>query len=155
MAYQIICKYTTFSAFCPVVFLFFRPCSRNFVKTVIFPSLLSKACVSVAIFREEKDTVSAGPPYTENRVCEHYDPTPEEGVRDLNTSIFTVGSVTLAVKARKLLARAGIRSRLVKTDAAKTGNGCRYGIEFSTFDFYGVSAELRKNGISYEVYREG
>lgn len=75
--------------------------------------------------------------------------------KDLNTSIFTVGSVTLAVKARKLLARAGIRSRLVKSDTGKNKGGCRYGIEFSTLDFYGVSAELRKNGINYEIYREG
>lgn len=73
----------------------------------------------------------------------------------MNTSVFTVGSVTLAVKARKLLARAGIRSRLIKTDAAKSRYGCQYGIEFPTPDFYDVSAELRKNGIAYEVYREG
>ncbi len=70
----------------------------------------------------------------------------------MNTSIFTVGSVTYAVKARKILSRAGISSRLVKVDGGKSRHGCTYGIEFAEEDLLAAVMELKRNGIAYEKY---
>lgn len=70
----------------------------------------------------------------------------------MNTRIITVGSVTYAHKAKRLLQHAEINSRLVKIDSSRSKNGCTHGIEFSTTDFYNVVMELKKAGIEYTVY---
>lgn len=64
----------------------------------------------------------------------------------------TVGSVTYAIKARKLLQRIGIDSKLVKVDNTKANKGCEYGIEFPSNFLYDVVAELKSHGIAYSVY---
>ena len=70
----------------------------------------------------------------------------------MKTAVVTVGSVTQAIKARKLLAREGIMSKLVKTDAGQRARGCAYGVEFSSKELFGVADVLRSNGIHYELY---
>ena len=75
--------------------------------------------------------------------------------RVLNTAILTVGSVTYAIKARKLLLRSGIRSKLVKVNENKSARGCSHGIEIDGSDFYSVVAVLRESGIPYSVYSGG
>ena len=70
----------------------------------------------------------------------------------MNRRTITVGSVTYAHKARRLLQRRGISSRLVKIDAARSKNGCTYGIEFAESDFYNVVLELKNAGIQYYLY---
>lgn len=77
-----------------------------------------------------------------------------EGVFCLNKTTITVGSVTYAIKARKILQRMRIHSKLVKTDAARSSGGCTYGIEFKTEDFYNVVMGLRNAGISYHLYSQ-
>ena len=72
----------------------------------------------------------------------------------LNNAIVTVGTVTYAMKARKLLNRNGIRSKLVKLDSSKTANGCTYGIEFPANDLYSAVCVLREAGISYNLYQK-
>ena len=76
----------------------------------------------------------------------------KEGVSDLNNTIITVGSVTYAIKLRKLLSRAGIRSKLVKTERPGSKNGCTHGVEIDEKDFYHAVVVMKENGISYKVY---
>ena len=70
----------------------------------------------------------------------------------MNTTTITVGSVTYAIKVKKLLERAGIRSRLIKVDASVTENGCTYGINIDSSMLYDAVVILKGNGISYSVY---
>lgn len=70
----------------------------------------------------------------------------------MNRRTITVGSVTYAHKARRLLQRKGINSRLVKIDSARSKNGCTHGIELAEKDFYNVIMELKNAGIEYTVY---
>jgi hypothetical protein len=77
----------------------------------------------------------------------HIDAQKEPGT--LNTRIITVGSVTYAHKARRLLQHMGINSRVVKIDSSRSKNGCTHGIEFSSVDFYNVVMELKKAGFEY------
>ena len=72
----------------------------------------------------------------------------------MNKTTITVGSVTYAIKARKLLQRMRIHSKLVKTDASKSSGGCIYGIELKTEDFYNAVMGLRNAGISYQLYSQ-
>ena len=70
----------------------------------------------------------------------------------MNTTTITVGSVTYAIKVKKLLERAGIRSRLINVDASVTENGCTYGINIDSSMLYDAVVILKGNGISYSVY---
>ena len=70
----------------------------------------------------------------------------------MNSTIVTVGTITYALKAKKLLSRAGIRSKLVKVESGATQNGCTHGIEISAKDFYHAVLVLKENGINYSVY---
>lgn len=65
----------------------------------------------------------------------------------------TVGSVTYAIKLRKLLLREGIASRLVKVDNTEDKTGCSHGVEISGEDFYKAVVIMRENGIDYSVYK--
>ena len=68
-------------------------------------------------------------------------------------SIVTVKTITIGLKAKKVLGAQGIRSRLVKIDASKSQNGCQYGIEFDARNFYDAIRALRENGVEYGVYK--
>ena len=72
----------------------------------------------------------------------------------MNTTTITVGSVTYAIKVKKLLERAAIRSTLVKVDSSKSPKGCTYGININTASFYDAVAILKNTGIEYSVYTE-
>ena len=65
----------------------------------------------------------------------------------------TIGSVTYAIKLRKLFMRAGIESKLVKVAGEKSG-GCTHGVEIDESDFYRAVVIMRENGIEYSVYNE-
>ena len=69
----------------------------------------------------------------------------------MNTTTITVGSVTYAQKAKRLLQHKGISARLVKIDASRSKNGCTHGIQFSANDFYSVVMELKNAGIEYNI----
>ncbi len=72
----------------------------------------------------------------------------------MNTTTLTVGSVTYAIKVRKLLERSGVKSKLVKVDSSKSKSGCIYGIQVQTAFFYDTVNILKNNGINYSVYSE-
>ena len=64
----------------------------------------------------------------------------------------TVGTVTYAIKLRRLLLRAGIRSKLVKVNSNKTEGGCTHGVELDEINFYYAVVIMRNNGINYSLY---
>ena len=69
----------------------------------------------------------------------------------MNTTVLTLGSVTYAIKGRKLLMRAGINSKLVKVSGGTVGAGCNHGLEISSDDFYSAVSVLRAAGVAYSV----
>ncbi len=71
----------------------------------------------------------------------------------MNTTIITVGSVTYAIKVKKLLERSGIRSKLIKVESSASHKGCTYGIRIPSSLFYDAVAVLRNQGIDYSVYK--
>ena len=70
----------------------------------------------------------------------------------MNNITVTVGSVTYAIKLRKLLSREGIQSKLVKVEDVKGGLGCTHGVSLKTTDFLSAIVIMRENGINYSVY---
>ena len=71
-----------------------------------------------------------------------------------NTTI-AVGSITYAVKARRLLARGGIKAKLIKLSLSETAGGCAHGIVIASSRFFDAVVILKENGIPYSLYREG
>lgn len=72
----------------------------------------------------------------------------------MSKTILNIGSVTYAMKARKILQRAGILSEVVKLGVGESKRGCSYGIKFSTDKLYDAVMELKNNLINYELYSE-
>lgn len=72
----------------------------------------------------------------------------------MKTNIITVKTITIGLKGKKALAKNGIKANIVKVDSTKSQEGCGYGLEFNTRDFYSVITVLRENGINYGVYKE-
>ena len=56
-----------------------------------------------------------------------------------------VGSISYAIKAKRLLAKEGIASNLIK-DSTHT-SGCSYGLSFDPRDAFRISAVLSEAGI--------
>ncbi len=77
-----------------------------------------------------------------------------KGALNLKTTVFTVKSVTYAIKAKKLLLREGISAKLVKTADVGIAQGCAHGIEIPAKDFYTAAAVLRNAGMEYKVYEK-
>ena len=69
----------------------------------------------------------------------------------MNKIIITVGSVTYAQKAKRVLNSANISSKLIKIDSSLSENGCTHGIEIRYNDFLGAINELKEYGIPYSV----
>ena len=70
----------------------------------------------------------------------------------MNNTIVTVGSVTYAIKLRKLLSREGIQSKLIKVEDARGRLGCTHGVELKKTDFLSAVVIMRENDISYSIY---
>ncbi len=64
-----------------------------------------------------------------------------------------IGSISYAIKAKRLLAREGISANVVK-ETDKT-EGCSYGLSFPERDAYRVSAILRQAGIGFKTREAG
>ena len=56
------------------------------------------------------------------------------------------------MKAKKILQRAKIQSKVVKSDLLDKFNGCTHGLEIANTVFYAAVSELIKEGIEYTVY---
>lgn len=70
----------------------------------------------------------------------------------MNYITITVGSVTYAIKLKKLLSRGGIESRLVKVEDKNGIGGCLHGVTISKPDFLGAVVILKENGLDYSIY---
>ena len=70
---------------------------------------------------------------------------------DLKSIIVTVGTVTYAIKLRRLLLRAGIRSKLVKVDSTDS-SGCTHGVQIAEGDYYSAVVVMQNGGIQYKVF---
>lgn len=66
--------------------------------------------------------------------------------------LITIGSVTLAGKAKKILSRGGIKSKLTKTDAQITDKGCSYALQIDESNTYDAVRILRENNITATVH---
>ena len=60
-------------------------------------------------------------------------------------------SVTAAVKARKLLRRGNVPSRITRVDEVMSAKGCTYALEVMDNDFLAAVAALRREGVEYRV----
>ena len=68
--------------------------------------------------------------------------------------LLTVPSVTYAAKARRILAKSGLRSRIVKTEGNNDGE-CTHGLEINGQDFLDVVRLFIENGIPYRLSDRG
>ena len=71
----------------------------------------------------------------------------------LNTTTITVGSVTYAIKLRKLFAREGIESELIKVTVKREG-GCTHAVRINRSDLFRAVVIMREKGIEYSVFEE-
>ncbi len=69
----------------------------------------------------------------------------------MNKITVTVGSVTYAIKVKNILARMGIRSKLIKANYNEAAPGCTHGIELSEEHLYTLISALKERGINYNV----
>ena len=76
----------------------------------------------------------------------------KEGVSTLKNTTITVGSVTYAMKARRLLLHGGIKARLIKLLLEKTDGGCTHGIIIPTTRFFDAVVILKNANIPYSIY---
>ena len=63
--------------------------------------------------------------------------------------IITVGSVTYAIKLKRLFSREGIPTRLIKIDA--TDVGCTHGLEIPEKNFYSAVVIMKKYNVNYSI----
>ena len=70
----------------------------------------------------------------------------------MNNTTITVGSVTYAMKARRLLLHSGIKSRLTKLLSEKAYGGCTHGIIIPTARFFDAVVILKNASIPYSIY---
>lgn len=62
-----------------------------------------------------------------------------------------VESVTVAIKARRILGKDRISSKVVKSDKKLGELGCMYALRINEADFLAAAAALRRAAISYKL----
>ncbi len=72
----------------------------------------------------------------------------------MNKTTFSLGSVTYAMKAKRMLMEMKIHSKLVKLDTGTSKMGCIYGLTISSNDYQTAVMGLKKLGIAFTVYSE-
>lgn len=65
--------------------------------------------------------------------------------------IFAFDSITYANKAKKLLLRVGITTKLTKISSKSSSEGCVFGISIKREDYYSAVRILREADIRYAV----
>ena len=68
----------------------------------------------------------------------------------MKTDIITIPTVTLALKAKKLLSKQGIKVKVVNINEDIRNNGCSYGIEFDTTYYFSIIAILKDSEIPHK-----
>ena len=71
----------------------------------------------------------------------------------MKKTIITLGSVTYAIRLKKLLLREGIKARLVKSYRPRDEVGCSHGVEIYERDLYSAIMIIRQADIPYSVER--
>lgn len=69
----------------------------------------------------------------------------------MKRTIITVGSLTYAIKLRKILLKEKIASRLIKLDNTSGNLGCTHGIEIDGGDLYATVMIMKKHGFDYKI----
>ena len=67
----------------------------------------------------------------------------------MNTCIATLTSLSLCIKAQRILSKEAIFCKVVSVDPRLTRRGCAYGIEFSRTELQRVNQILKSHGIRY------
>lgn len=70
------------------------------------------------------------------------------------TCIFSIGSVTQSMKARRILAEYSVPVNTTKLSTNRDKKGCVYGIEFNCSQKSNISRILSGSGIPFEDYNE-
>lgn len=70
----------------------------------------------------------------------------------MKTASITVGGVTVAIKAKSILANNGVRAKLIKFSSMK--KGCNYGLSIKDTDLYEAARILRSAGIEYSLHKD-
>ena len=73
----------------------------------------------------------------------------------MNKYTAVVDSMTIAIKAQKILLRVSIPSIVVKLKSSATGNGCAYGLEFDYVQYINVRHILEASNIKVSQYMTG
>lgn len=63
--------------------------------------------------------------------------------------VATLKSMTIALKAKKILNNAFIECEIIKLEANLTKRGCGYGIKFDCINYYSVEKILNDNKVKY------
>ena len=63
-----------------------------------------------------------------------------------------LGSMTIALKSQRILAKAAIRAEVVKVSRSTSKSGCIYGIEFDITQLTAVRTILEANHIEAKEY---
>ena len=69
----------------------------------------------------------------------------------MNKTILSVGSVTHALKAQRLLADIKIHSKLIKLDSGSSPDGCIYGVIINENDYPESAVVLKRGGVSFTL----
>ena len=70
----------------------------------------------------------------------------------MNKITISLGSVTYAMKAKRILLNIKIHSKLIKLDSGTQSLGCIYALVISSDDYKNAVMELKKEGIAFSVY---
>ena len=73
----------------------------------------------------------------------------------MNKCTAVIGSMTIALKAQKILNSSSIRSTVVKLDSSATQRGCSYGLEFECNQYSNVRYILEKSHVIVSRYLTG
>ena len=68
------------------------------------------------------------------------------------SGIAAIGSMTAAIKAQRVLTRAGIRTEIISLSPEETKRGCAYGISFPVSKANAVRSALRAAKIPVSEY---
>ena len=73
----------------------------------------------------------------------------------MNTYIAVIDSMTIGLKAKKILSQSSIKSNVVKLKSSITGNGCSYGLEFDYIQYVNVKHILEQANIKVHKFVTG
>ena len=76
----------------------------------------------------------------------------DSSYRSATVCTAVTGSMTMAMKAQRALAREAIRANTVKVSRSTAGNGCIYGVEFDCRLMGNVQATLSNAGIEVKEF---